>query len=579
MTSSKKIWKFFTKKQKKQSFLLIIFILFVTSLEIIGISSFFPIISAIIDYNSLAKYSFIYNFSQNFSQKDFIYLSLFLLFLVFLIKNITYLFLVWYQNQFVLNLELDLVSKIYRIYLNSDYLFHTKNNSALLVRNINNEVSSTKFYINTNFNLLVEFFLLIAILLIIFFLEPIATLITVTLAAILTSVLYFYTKQKLNNLGKNKITYSGNVNKILLSSLQGIKEVQILDKQDDFYFSLSETFKKLNKLQLNFIILTSIPRVFLEIIIIFSFVIFVLVLIFANQDLTKIISTLAIFSISFVRILPSITKIIQNLQFRKYFKPSFDLIFNELEMLKKINLVKKNNLTQIKEFEVNESDIIIDDVSFNYPDTKKKILNKVSIKISFGEMIGVIGSSGVGKTTFIDCILGLLNPTSGTIFFNNVNIHSNIRQWQKKIGYVSQLFFLLDTTLEKNIAFELENHPPNENLMEYAINSAKLLDLKNKLNNSIDPNIGENGIKLSGGQKQRIAIARALYRNTSILILDEFTNSLDKKTESEILDLVASFKKKKTIIIVSHDKQVLKYCDRIISINNGLTKEISLSDL
>lgn len=576
MTSSKKIWKFFSKKQKKQSFFLIIFILVVTNLEIIGISSFFPIISAILDYNSLAKYTFIYNFSQNYTQKDFIYISLFLLIIVFLIKNITYLFLVWFQNRFVLNLELDLVGKIYNLYLNSDYLFHTKTNSALLVRNINTEVSNTKFYINTNFNLLVEFLLLIAIFLIMVFLEPHATIITSGLVGILTSILYIFTKKKLNTLGKNKITYSGNVNKTLLSSLQGIKEVQIHDKQDVFYSSFMETFKKLNKLQLNFVILTSMPRVFLEVIIIFSFVTFVLVLMYTNQNLTEIISVLAIFSISFVRILPSITKIVQNLQFRKYQKPSFDLIFNELEMLKKINLIKKNNIIEIKEFETRELEIIIDDVSFDYPDTEKKILNKINIKINHGEMIGVIGSSGAGKTTFVDCILGLLKPTSGGIFCNNINIHSNVCQWQKKIGYVSQSLFLLDATLEKNIAFELENRPYNENLMMYAINSAQLLDLKNKLNNSIDSNVGENGIKLSGGQKQRIAIARALYRNASILILDEFTNSLDKKTESEILDLVASYKKEKTIIIVSHDKEVLKYCDRIISINNGSAKEINL---
>jgi ABC-type bacteriocin/lantibiotic exporter with double-glycine peptidase domain len=184
-------------------------------------------------------------------------------------------------------------------------------------------------------------------------------------------------------------------------------------------------------------------------------------------------------------------------------------------------------------------------------------------------MVGIVGSSGAGKTTFVDCILGLLKPTSGKILCNDLNIHSNIYKWHEKIGYVSQSVFLLDATLEKNIAFELENGPIDVNLMKYALNGAKLLDLNNKLSKSKNPNVGENGSRISGGQRQRVAIARALYRNASILILDESTNSLDKKTESEILDLVANLKKQKTVIIISHDKETLKNCDRILSINNG----------
>ena len=576
MNSVRKIWNFFSKKQKVESFFLIIIILIVTYLEIIGISTFFPVIAGIIDYNSLEKYPFIYNFSKNFSQKGFIYLCLSMIIIVFVIKNFLTLFLIWFQNRFVLNLQLDLVNKIYKVYLNIDYLFHTKTNSAFLIRNIQSEVSNTKFFINTNINLLVELILCLALFSILVYFEPYAILITTLLVGILTSVLYLFTRKRLHNLGKSKIIFEGLVNKTLISSLQGIKEVQILDKQQDFYTSLKGFFKKLNKLQLNSIMLTSMPRVVLEIIVVFSFVILLVVLMFMDKNLIEIIPILTIFSVSFVRILPSVSKIVQNLQFRKYQKPAFDLIFNELENIKKMNFVKKNDRLNIKEFNLNELQIIIDNVSFNYPDSDKKILNEVNLKIRNGEMIGIVGSSGAGKTTFVDCILGLLKPNSGKILCNNVDIQSNVYQWHEKIGYVSQSVFLLDTTLEKNIAFELENGPIDENLMKYAVTSAKLLDLQNKLSTSSNPNVGENGSRISGGQKQRVAIARALYRNASILILDESTNSLDKKTESEILDLVANLKKIKTVIIISHDREALKYCDRILSINNGSVKEINL---
>lgn len=568
--------EFFFKKTKIRIFFLIIIILIVTNLEIIGISTFFPVIAGIIDYNSLEDYPFIYNFSKNFSQKTFIYLCLSMLIIVFLIKNFLTIFLIWFQNRFVLNLQLDLVNKIYKIYLNIDYLFHTKTNSAYLIRNINTEVSNTKFYINTNINLLVELILCLAIFSFLVYFEPYAILITTLIVGILTSILYIFTRKKLHILGKDKIIYEGLVNKTLISSLQGIKEVQILDKQQDFYQSLKIFFKKLNKLQLKSIMLTSMPRIVLEVVVVISFVTLLLVLTFIDKNLAEIIPILTIFSISFVRILPSVAKIVQNLQLRKYQKPSFDLIFNELDNLKKINFVSRNDKLNAEVFNSTELQISINDVSFNYPDSEKKILDKVNLKIKHGEMVGIVGSSGAGKTTFVDCILGLLKPTSGKILCNDLNIHSNIYKWHEKIGYVSQSVFLLDTTLEKNIAFELENGPIDVNLMKYALNGAKLLDLNNKLSISKNPNVGENGSRISGGQRQRVAIARALYRNASILILDEFTNSLDKKTESEILDLVANLKKQKTVIIISHDKETLKNCDRILSINNGSVKEIDL---
>ena len=317
MNSSKKIWKFFTKKQKIESFFLIIIILIVTNLEIIGISTFFPIITGIIDYNSIENYPFIYNFSKNFSQKDFIYLCLSILLIIFLIKNLLFIFLIWFQNRFVLNLQLDLVNKIYKIYLNIDYIFHTKTNSAFLIRNINTEVSNAKFFINTNINLIVEFILCLAVFSVLVYFEPYAILITTFLVGILTSFLYIFTRKKLQALGKTKIIYEGLVNKTLISSLQGIKEVQILNKQKDFYTSLKNFFKNLNKLTLDSIMLTSMPRVVLEVIVVFSFVTLLLVLMFLDKNLAEIIPILTIFSISFVRILPTIAKIVQNLQFRK----------------------------------------------------------------------------------------------------------------------------------------------------------------------------------------------------------------------------------------------------------------------
>jgi len=319
-----------------------------------------------------------------------------------------------------------------------------------------------------------------------------------------------------------------------------------------------------------------LPRISLEVIGVFSFVIFIAVPLFQNQSPAEIIPTIALFSISFIRVLPAVVSIVQNMQHRKYFNPGFDLIFDELEILKKTKFIDKKDKPTISEFNRKKIDITFDKFFFNYPNFDKNILNNINLKIIHGEVLGIIGGSGSGKTTFVDNLLGLLKPTKGQILANDKNIQLNIHQWQKKIGYVSQSIFIMDASIEENIAFGIEPEKIDKKLMEYALKSAKLIELNQKLSNSTNSRVGENGVRLSGGQRQRIGIARALYRNPSILLLDEATNSLDKSTENQILDVIENLKKEKTIIMISHDKNSLRFCDRIISLNNGYIDEINL---
>jgi ABC-type bacteriocin/lantibiotic exporter with double-glycine peptidase domain len=271
-----------------------------------------------------------------------------------------------------------------------------------------------------------------------------------------------------------------------------------------------------------------------------------------------------------------VVSIVQNLQYRKYHKPAFELIFDELEMLKKANFIDKKDKQQIGEFNKIKIDINFDKLFFRYPNLEKNVLNNINLKIDHGEVLGIVGSSGSGKTTLVDNLLGLLKPTAGKILANDKDIQLNIHQWQKKIGYVSQSIFIMDASIEENIVFGIEPEKIDKKLMEYALSSAKLIELNQKLSNSTNPRVGENGVRLSGGQRQRIGIARALYRNPSILLLDEATNSLDKDTENQILDVVGNLKKEKTVILISHDKKSLRYCNRIISLNNGYIEEINL---
>jgi len=576
MKSLIKIWSFFNKKQKIQSIYLLFGVLIATNLEIVGISSFLPIVAAIVDYDRIKDYPYIAQISQNLSQKEFIYICLVSTIAIYFIKNLFLLIFLWFHTRFNLNVHRSLINKLYSTYMNIDYLFHIKTNSAQLLTNIQSGASHTKFYIETYYRLIVEIVLLISIFLLLLIIEPYSTLITSIFCLIMTGILFFYSKNKLLQNGKLKIVHEASINRLLISSLHGIKEVQILDRQDGFEENLNQQFVDLNKLELNYIILTSLPRISLEVIGVFSFVIFIVVLLIQNQNPSDIIPLIALFSISFIRVLPAVVTIVQNLQYRKYHKPAFELIFEELEMLKKANFIDKKDKQEISEFNKIKIDINFDKLFFRYPNFEKNVLNNINLKIDHGEVLGIVGSSGSGKTTLVDNLLGLLKPTAGKILANDKDIQLNIHQWQKKIGYVSQSIFIMDASIEENIVFGIEPEKIDKKLMEYALSSAKLIELNQKLSNSTNPRVGENGVRLSGGQRQRIGIARALYRNPSILLLDEATNSLDKDTENQILDVVGNLKKEKTVILISHDKKSLRYCNRIISLNNGYIEEINL---
>ena len=262
---------FFNKKQKIHSIYLLFGVLISTNLEIIGISSFLPIVAAIVDYETIKEYPFVEDLSLNLSQNEFILICLACTLAIYLIKNIFLLTFLWFHTRFNLDIQICIINRLYKTYLNVDYLFHLKNNSASLITNIKSNASHAKFFIETHFKLIVEIVLLISIFFLLLYIEPYSTLATSIVSLILTGILFFFTKNKLRKNGKLKIVHENNIYRILISSMHGIKEVQILDRQDGFEQNLNQQYVKLNRLELIYIILTSLPRIALEVIGVFSF--------------------------------------------------------------------------------------------------------------------------------------------------------------------------------------------------------------------------------------------------------------------------------------------------------------------
>jgi len=564
-----KIISLLDKDLKRKFVFLSVFVFISMLLEILSIGMILPLISSFLEPDLLLNKA---RSALGIEFKTTIKLTivaLVLLLSVFILKNVFLIFKEWYQIKFTQGTHLFLSDKLYKSYLTRKYSFFIKTNSAKLIRNMVGEVGSTVEYINKTlltFNELLVFFGIGIFLLL---LEPKATLIVLLITLSLSLIFYLVTKKRISNWAKKRLDYLEKSNKHLIQGISGIKDLKILGRYNDFINQFKLNIRNVTQINASFGFLTALPKYFFEILIIFSFVVLASYLAIIEQDVNKIIQTLGVFTISGFRLLPATSRILSGLQAIKFRKVAAQVINNEIistEDKEKIeNPIKVNG--ESKEFF--KSNICLKNISFSYWGTPKKVLNNINIDIKKGDLVGIIGQTGSGKSTLIDVIVGLLKPTDGTVEVDSKDINKNIRDWQNQIGYVAQSIYLTDDTIKKNIAFGLENDQINDDLVNLSIKQSQLFKFINSLPDGAETIVGEKGIKISGGQRQRIGIARALYHNPPVIILDEATSSLNQEIEEELIRTIENFKTNKTILISTHRLSSLKNCDYIINIENG----------
>ena len=315
-----------------------------------------------------------------------------------------------------------------------------------------------------------------------------------------------------------------------------------------------------------------LPRVWLEVFVFISLIIFLFFSHFQNNEMTKIIPILALYVGTAFRLLPGINRIVVSINALKLGLPAVKVLQEEIDLFNK----QKENLKYTGQSETRfEKSLKLKNIFFDY-EKSKSILKGINIEILKGSTIGIMGSSGSGKSTFIDVLTGLLRPNKGEVLVDEQNIYLNLKSWRKKLGYVPQNIYLLDDTIKNNIAFGIQEHLIDQKLINEALNKAGLNKFIKELPNGVETNVGERGTKLSGGQAQRIALARALYNKPSVLILDEATNSLDINKENQILETIKTNLKDITVIIVSHRENTVKICDKVYKISDGILKELNL---
>lgn len=566
LLACKKIYEILSKKQRSYVLLLFCFMLFAMCLEAVGISVIIPVIAFMTKANLSNEYPFLKPILErlgNPSQKELIIGSMLLLISLYLIKASFLGMLSWMQNRFVLRTGAGLSERLFIGYLRQPWPFHLKRNSAQLILNINNEVSLFTGTLQSAMVVATDSLLLLGIIGLLLTVAALETFVVVCVVGVIVFVYQSILKSKLSTWGLSRQYHDGLRIQLLQEGFGGAKDVKLMGREDNFCLQYNEHNFKVANIAANLRTLTDLTRLILELIGISGLGLLVILLIVHGIALEALLPSLGLFAAAAFRMLPSVNRITSSLQNAQYLIPAVNKIYDELKLIENIPCLQRASLLP---FNVS---ITLDNVDYRYANEGGKTLQKIKIEIKHGSTVGFIGPSGAGKSTLVDIILGLLAPESGVVKVDGVDIQSNLRGWQNQIGYVPQSIFLTDDSIRRNIAFGISESEIDDCAVEKAYKAAHLDKLINMLPNGVNTLVGERGVRLSGGQRQRIGIARALYHNPSVLVLDEATSSLDLDTEKEVMLAVNAMHGEKTIIIVAHRLSTLRNCDVLYKLDSG----------
>lgn len=567
-----------SENHKKKLLILVFLLIIGMFLETIGIGIILPILQIILDPNIIYDVIFfkeILNYLGINQNEKIIFFVLGILIAVYFIKSIYLILLTFIQKRLLANILRYLTNTLFSSYLNEEYSFHLKNNSSALIKNLQAEVSLFTSYLSSIISIITEGVLLIAVVFTIIYFEPVAAITLFLFFSILALLFHQLTKTKISKWGQEREKADKHLLKNIFESISGIKEIKLLNKEDFFQKLLEKQTKLKADIYTKQLTLNSIPRHYLELVSISGVVLIILVSLSHSPELKNVITTLGICLAGTFKIIPSFNRIIGSFQNIKFNAPSIDIIYDEMYSLKR--KTKKTVKQTGIEF---KSNLLIKNLHFSYLNSSKRVLNNINLKIEKGTTIGIIGGSGEGKSTLVNILIGLLNPTKGEIKVDNKLLDaSNLKAFQGHIGYVPQDIYLIDDSIKNNIALGIHSNEISSKRLDKSIKDSQLSKFINSISEGIETMVGERGVKLSGGQKQRIGIARALYNDPDILVLDEACSALDIEIEKEVMKSINFLKRQKTIIIISHRHSSLIECDKIFEMESGQLNEYKHSDL
>ena len=560
----KKLWFYFPSR-KKIYFIIVIFLMLLSSLaEVISIGSVIPFIKVLTEPELVMSYSVlqpILGFLNIQSSSELLLpVSLFFSLMV-LFAGILRIIFLYSINKFSFSVGLDLGGLAFKKTLHKNFLDHIDTPSSKVISIITQKIHLTIFNIIIPIlNIINSLLLGIAIFLTLFIFNPSLSIFCLLFFGVTYFIFDFFTKKR--KLQDSLITSKSmnNVIKILQESLNNIRNIIIDNSYNDYLNLFKKTDRDLKQAQLNISFFSQFPKFVIESIGIIFIIIAVVILYSKNSNISDVLIPISVLALSAQKLLPLLQKIYHSWYVIKSNLVAFSELIDLLES-------SENNKKPFKQLTFKKR-IFLNNISFKYKKNNTYVLRETSLEINKGDVIGVIGETGSGKSTLIDIILGLAPPTNGSIIIDDQAIDFNKHQFSlKNVCYVPQNIFLSDASIKSNIHFGNKSQLSMSKIIK-SCKKANLHDHIMTLENQYESEIGEFGSRLSGGQKQKLAFARLFYKNFNFIILDESTSALDSKTEALLIKEINDLSKKKTIIMIAHRMSSLKNCNKIIEVKN-----------
>src|SRR5262245_2317916 len=537
-------------------------------LEALGVGAIPAFIIVINDTKGVSKYPIVERLIRmNFgSGRELFLWEASGLILVFVLKHAYLILLAFATRRFLFNRQIALSTRLFRAYLLSPYTFHLQTNSAALVRNVGSEVhQALTAVLMPTLDGAMELLVIAFIVCMLLTVEPVACLFALVLVASACGIYASFFRKRLSEYGKQQQEARKRMVQDINQGIGGFRDARILGREEYFVNALNvsaTTFARAGRFQRT---AGDLPRRFMEIVAVLGMLVIALVLLERSADIQSVVPRLALFAVAAVRLMPSVNRVSEAVSSIRFARHSVDIVYADLSNLEKQAIPSTNAGVTLP---LHRS-IEIKGVDYRYPGSDKDALKDVSLTIHRGSVVGLVGPSGAGKTTLANLILGLLEPTTGLIAVDGIDTRTNMRSWQRNIAYVPQTIYLADDTVRRNIAFGLRDSEIDSKKLESAIRAAQLESVIESLPKGLETIVGERGVRLSGGQRQRIGIARAIFHDPELLVMDEATSSLDNETEEYVIEAIDFMKRTRTIIMIAHRLSTVRQCDELVFIKNG----------
>ena len=491
------------------------------------------------------------------------------LILVFVVKNAFLYFQQKATLAFVYTNQFRTSERMMKNYLRRGYEFYLNADTAVVQRSITSDVNNMYALILALLTLLSDAIVFVFLVTFCFLQDPIMTVLIAGVLLFLLVLIKKVLKPILHKAGEDNQNYYSGLFKWISQTVQGIKEVKISCKEQYFVSEYVKCGKGYVDAVQKYSLYNQVPKLLIETVCVICMMGYMMFMILSGMGSEDMLTTLTAFAAAALVLLPCVNRVNNQINNISYFEPFFMGVSDNLQDEINGEKTDMSYATDNDEKLPVEKQIELKNIVYAYPNTEKLIFDNADLTIPVGSSVGIVGTSGAGKSTVVDILLGLLEVKSGTILADGKDVKENYRAWLKNIGYIPQMIFMLDDTIRKNVAFGVPEDKIDEARLWEVLKEAQLDEFIKTLPEGLDTGIGERGIRLSGGQRQRIGIARALYNNPEVLILDEATSALDNDTEAAIMESINRLHGKKTLIIIAHRLQTIEKCDIVYRVENG----------